>query len=229
MKTAHLCIAIIALLLTPALCQATPPKPHGYMSGFLGVAVIKQADVTTDDYLYNTTYNDKVEFYPGINTGITGGYDFGYFRIEGELSYKSASIKEITDKSDNYRYRSVDGDLGALALMFNGFVDLHNQSAVTPYFGGGVGFATLSLSDTYGTDTRGGITTRELLYIEDNDSVLAAQIGAGVVIELNSVLSLDLGYRYFVTSKARFDSEWDLSTELRVKSHNLLAGLRLKF
>jgi len=229
MKVKLISVAALIIFMIPVGCAATPIRPGAYMSGFLGVTVPNDTMVTTDDFIANTTFNDRVELNPGINIGMTGGYDFGYLRLEGELSYKHSEMKNITDQSDNFSFRNVDGNLAALALMFNSFVDLHTNSIVTPYVGGGIGFATLYLSDTFGTDTRGGTLSRAQLYENDSDSVFAYQVGGGVEIALNRELSLDLGYRYFGTSSARFDSSFDKNTKLKYESHNATVGFRFKF
>jgi opacity protein-like surface antigen len=222
-------IAIFAILISPAVCQATPPNPGTYMSGFIGATIPNDTIVSTDDFVSNQIFTDRMELDPGINIGITGGHDFGYLRLEGELSYKNSEMNGIVDQSDNFSFRNVDGSLAALAMMFNSFADLHNDSPVTPYFGGGIGFATLYLSDTFGTNTRDNLITRDLLYINDSDTVFAYQAGGGVEIALSPYLSLDLGYRYFGTTRARFDSSFDQSTRLKIESHNATAGFRLKF
>jgi len=217
--------SILVTLILPAVSSATPPRPGGYMSGYVGVSVPK--DTTVTGYSGNVYFSEEIEFDPGINIGMTGGYDFGLFRMEGELSYKHGEMSEINGKSANYQFRDVDGDLGAFAMLFNGFFDLHNDSPITPYIGGGIGFATLYISDTDGTDTLDG--ARVFLYEEDYDSVFAYQVGGGLEIALNPMLSLDLSYRYFATSEATFDDSWIQTTELEFESHNAAIGLRLKF
>lgn len=229
MKAKFVAIAILAAILMPALCQATSPNPGSYLSGFIGVTVPKDSIVLTDNFVTNNSFTDRVEFYPGINLGLTAGYDYGYLRMEGELSYKYTEIKDVVDQADNFSFRNVNGNLGALAMLFNTFADLHNASPLTPYFGGGIGFATLYLGDTSGTDTRGGILKQTPLYLNDYDTVFAYQIGGGVEIALNPALSLDLGYRYFGTSTARFENSIDQSTRLKLESHNATVGLRMKF
>jgi opacity protein-like surface antigen len=221
-------VTAVALLVIPAACLAGPPRPGGYASGFIGVSGPRNADVTTSDFL-GATFNDQVEFDPGINVGGTAGYDFGIIRLEGELSYKRSEIKGITDKSDGFQFRNPDGNLGALAMMVNAFFDLHNATPVTPYWGAGIGFAALHLSDTFGTDTRGGTTERPLLYASDTDTVFAWQAGGGLDIALNRNLSLDLGYRYFATDKASFNGDLATTTSLRLESHTGAVGLRVKF
>lgn len=230
MKMKLIILPILVTLLMPAICAADPPRTGAYLSGFIGATIPKDTTVTSEVYSPAfDSFTDKVEFDPGVNMGITGGYDYGFFRMEGELSHKNAEIDRITDQTDNYSFRSVDGNLGVTALMFNSFFDLHTDSPVTPYLGGGIGFATLNISDTFGTDTRGATTARSLLYEDDADTVFAYQVGGGVEIALNQRLSLDLSYRYFGTSKAKFDDSWDMSSRLKFESHNAAVGFRVKF
>lgn len=229
MKKAIIIVAACMTFAIPAICAAAPARPGGYVTGFLGVSVPKDSSVTTSDFLNNNTFSDKVEFDPGVYIGGTGGYDFGIVRVEGELSYKHSDLKSITDQADGYQFRNVDGNLGVLAMMFNTFFDLHNDTPVTPYVGGGIGFASLHLSDTYGTDTRGTTVQRPLLYLSDSDTVFAYQLGAGIAIALNRRLSLDLGYRYFGTDTASFGGDWTTSTKLKYESHNAAVGIRVKF
>jgi len=223
--------AAITALSLPAICTAAPARPGGYVSGFIGASMTRDTDATTDDFIVPQTFNDRIQFDPGITVGGTGGFDFGFLRLEGELSYKHAEMKAINGTSSpsgtNYRYRSIDGSVGALAMMGNVFFDLHNNSPVTPYWGAGAGLAVLNLSDTFGTDTTNG--SRDFIYSEANDTVFAYQAGGGVEIALNRQLSLDVGYRYFGTSTATFDDDITRTTELKLKSHNVAVGLRVKF
>lgn len=220
----HLTIlSAIIILLAPAISMATTPRTGPYVSGFVGISVPQNTDVTGFDFFVDRSFNERVEFDPGINTGGTIGYDYGIVRLEGELSYKQGEIATITDKAGNYQYRNVDGTLGALAIMFNAFFDLHNSTPVTPYLGGGIGFAAMHLSDTFVPGDRLPV------YQEDDDSVFAYQAGAGLEIALNQRLSLDFGYRYFATTKARFGNNRDIATELTFQSHNTAVGIRVKF
>lgn len=227
MKRALAAIAVLSTLAVPAISPAASAYPGGYMSGFLGINVNSDTNAESTDFF--TNFNDRVEFDPGINIGGTVGYDFGIVRLEGELSYKHAEIKSVTDKDDDFRFRNVDGSIGATAMIFNGFFDLHNNSRITPYLGGGIGFAGLYLSDTTGIDTSGGSAQRIILYGDSDDAVFAYQLGTGVEIDLNRFYSLDIGYRYFVTDRATFDSDLDISTSLKFESHNATLGFRFKF
>jgi opacity protein-like surface antigen len=229
MKKSLIVIAALVTLAIPALCAAAPARPGAYVSGFLGATVPTESNVTSSDFTSGTSFDDRVEFDPGIAVGGTIGYDYGMIRLEGELSYRQADIKGVTDQANGFRFGNPDGSLGALAMMFNAFFDLHTGTAVTPYWGGGIGFAVLRLSDTFATDIVGGAPQRVLLYAADDDTVLAYQAGVGLEIALDRQFSLDLGYRFFGTSKARFDADPVSTTTLKLESHNALMGLRMKF
>lgn len=220
MKRALVAIAILSTLAVPAISPAASAYPGGYMSGFLGINLNSDTNAAGTDFFLNEDFDDRVEFDPGISVGGTAGYDFGTVRLEGELSYKHAEIGSVTSQS-GFPFRNVNGGIGAGAMMFNGFFDLHNNSRITPYLGGGIGFASLHLSDT--------TTLGEPLYGAADDTVFAYQLGTGVEIDLNRFYSLDIGYRYFVTDRATFDSDLDISTSLKFESHNATLGFRFKF
>jgi opacity protein-like surface antigen len=230
MKRTLVVIAALTSLAIPAICPAASARPGAYMSGFLGLNVNPDTNVASTDLVPPPEdFNDRVEFDPNINIGATAGYDFGIVRLEGELSYKQAGIGSVTSQSDGFRFHNVNGSIGALAMMFNGFFDLHNNSSFTPYLGGGIGFAGLHLSDTTGIDTRGGAAQKITLYGAGDDTVFAYQVGTGVEIALNQQCSLDIGYRYFVTDRANFDSDLAIMTGLKFESHNATVGVRFKY
>jgi opacity protein-like surface antigen len=227
MSIHRIVLAVLVLLVLPAVCFAAPPRPGAYVSGFIGAAIPSNSEATGNDFVSGANFNDRVEFDPGIYTGGTGGYDFGFFRLEGEMSYRHSDIKAINDLIGNDRFRGVDGNLGVFSMMANGFLDLHNNSPVTPYFGGGIGFAAMHLTDTFGVSTSNGVRT--LLYGEADDTAFAYQIGAGLEITLNPRFSLDVGYRYFRTDPADFESDLAIDTSMRFESHNAAIGFRFTF
>lgn len=227
MKTRLIVAILLTLIVIPTAVSAAANRPGPYASGFIGVSIPQSTGVTTTDFVTNNTFNDQASFNPGIFIGGTGGYDFGMIRLEGEMSYKNAEIKNITEQSTGYQFRNPDGNLGAFAMMVNSFIDLHNDSPITPYLGGGIGFAVLHLSNTYGTDTRSN--SRLLLYPEGNDTVFAYQVGAGLDIAINRMFSLDVGYRYFNTERASFGRDWLTSSGIRYESHNVAIGFRVRY
>lgn len=217
MKRAY--VIVVLLLVFPAVAMANPSKPGGYFSGFLGFNNTKNATMETTDYttLPAQTYQDRLEFDPGIYIGGTGGYDFGTVRMEGELSFRNAEIQRVNGEHPG------DRNLGMLAMMFNCFLDLETYSPVTPYLGGGVGLVSLAFDDDY-RDRNGN-----QIFHDDSASTYALQAGGGLEFAITPRFSLDLGYRYFKTGKATFDDKWDIENKLKIESHNVALGFRAKF
>ena len=237
MKKQLFAAIVMIVVALPVAALAAVNRPGPYVSGFLGVTGLQDTDATFTDFANSSnSSNDRIEFDPSINIGGTGGFDFGYVRLEGELSYKRGEMSSITSTfpspppTSTVRFTNVDGSLGAVAVLFNCFIDLHNDTLVTPYFGGGAGFAALHLDDTFGTIASGaGAGSRARIYLSDDDTVFAYQAGAGLEIALNRRLSLDVGYRYFGTSRANFNENFSTETTLKFESHNGAVGIRVKF
>lgn len=224
MKKVLLTIVALSILILPALSSAAQGKPGGYASVFLGVSLPDDTDVTTD--LPDITYFDRLEFDPGVYVGGTAGYDFGIIRLEGELSYRQNEMDNLTDRgTTGFNYSGVDGDVGVFTVMGNLFMELQSDSPITPYIGGGIGVATIYISET--SAYVDGIL--QPIYSNDEESVFAYQVGGGLDIALNRQTSLDVGYRYFETEKAHFNSDWEQSKSLKMQSHNVAVGIRFKF
>jgi len=215
-------IAILTLAI-PMICSAAA-KPGPYVSGFLGTSFARDVTISGYDFFNSASFDDQVSFDPGIYTGGTAGYDFGIVRLEGELSYRHAGIDKITESSGN-RFRNIEGNLGVFASMVNVFINVPNDSRVTPYFGGGIGAATIYMSKTTGFNSSG---TYGIIYDESNDTVFAAQVGGGMDIALTNRFSLDLGYRYFITDTARLEGDF-ITSNLKFESHNGMVGFKFKF
>ena len=224
MKTFLIAITALTIFSIPSLGSAATGRPGPYFTVFLGASFAKDQTMSGYDSFNNVSYNDQLKFDTGIYTGGTGGYDFGFMRLEGELSYRYANIDSVTFSNGNRFTPDNDSYIGVFATMFNVFFDLHNSSPLTPYVGGGIGFASIYLNDTYGNGQNG----YGQLYADSNDTVFAYQFGTGVDIALNNRYSLDLGYRYFRTDKAHFDSYLG-SSELEFESHNAMAAFKMKF
>jgi len=224
MKTILVALLALTIFSVPSLSSAATGRSGPYVSGFLGASFARDTAVTGFDSFTATSYNDQASFDPGIYVGGSGGYDFGFMRLEGELAYRHAQIDSIADSS-GAQFRSVDGNIGAFSTMFNVYFDLHNASRITPYLGGGIGFASLYMSETTAFN---GAGNKIILYDESDDTVFASQVGAGMDIAINNRSSIDVGYRYFITDKARLNGDFT-SSDLRFESHNVLVGFKFKF
>lgn len=229
MKITIFTFVVMLGLAVPALSGATDLKQGAYVSGFIGGSSLKDADLETSGYDWQSEQyyesKDKVKFDTGISVGGTGGYDFGIIRLEGELSYKYNEVDSINGRDQEHYY--LTEEVGTFAFMANVFFDLHNDSPITPYIGGGIGVATI-----YNGNDRNDYYDDDDYDDEEYDSVFAYQVGGGLEIALNKRLSLDVGYRYFVTDTAKFniDSYYISQTsKIKLESHNVAVGLRFKF
>lgn len=106
----------------------------------------------------------------------------GAVRTEIEYSQKADAENSYESMGDIYKAK-----IEIQSLMLNAFYDIDIGSKVTPYIGGGIGYAKLKLDDQYWKDAYGKD-------IDDNN--FAWQIGAGVAVELTDNVSVDAGYRY---------------------------------
>jgi opacity protein-like surface antigen len=223
MKSYLAAIATLVILSIPSLGAAETGRPGPYLSVFIGPSFAQDVNVSGFDYFSNLPFNDRLSFDTGVYTGGTGGYDFGFMRVEGELSYRYADIGSVSF-ANGVSFNNSDGNVGVFATMLNVYFDMHNSTRFTPYLGGGIGFATIYISDTYGYGTGG----YGQLYGYSDDTVFASQVGAGVDIALNNRFSLDLGYRYFITETAHFSS-YIGSSGFQFESHNAMIGAKFKF
>jgi outer membrane protein OmpA-like peptidoglycan-associated protein len=127
----------------------------------------------------NTDY-DLDESHP-LFASVGYAYDNG-FRTELEGGWRTGS-------DSPFLLSSVDADV--LSGMLNVFYDFNRGGVMQPYLGVGVGAARV---DANGSFLFAGF--------DIDDVVLAYQGMAGVGIEVNDRLMLDIGYRYFETESA---------------------------
>ena len=201
---------IILLLLSYSIVAADGL----YLNGNIGASVLSDSDL--EQTFEGITESATLEFDTGLNFGVAVGHDFGYGRVELAVDYKPHKLDRFHDVTvtgegipgeENFGDFEARGKIHALSIMGNGFYDIHLNSPVTPYIGGGAGFAQIRFDESD---------------ITDKDTVFAYQIGAGIGYHIDSESILDIGYRYFATSDPEFDG-----AEAEYQSHNFVIGLRL--
>src|SRR5437868_1500068 len=88
----------VAAVASPAAARDGSP----YVGADLGILFPEAKDLNGSvDFTTNTTTRQdigaapigRVRFKQGFDVDINGGYDFGMFRVEGELGYKHAKVK----------------------------------------------------------------------------------------------------------------------------------------
>ena len=195
----------------------------GYLPTFTGASDFeigaKQAE--SDDFEANRAGSGTFDF--GI-VGLRAAAGFRLFavRLEGEVSYRQLMLSDYEYASyDGHKGPSIEslnesidvesGELKALNLMANVWLDLDVGGGFRPYLGGGIGGGQLTLGTTAKTRrfTLGAIqipeTTQE--FPDSSAWAFAYQVGAGLAYELLLGLSVSVGYRLSGTTTAELALE----------------------
>lgn len=191
-----------------------------YLSGNAGANWLSDGDYGEDEMSTEADYDR------GLLLGTAFGYDFGKVRTEFEFAYRKNDFDKFKDMSAlgyNLDDTSLSGDVTTLSYLLNGYIDFENKSSLTPYIGGGFGFADIELDDVRGTVAYKGLDVASV-HINDDDIVFAYQAAVGVGYDINKSLTLDAGYRYFATEDPEFDS-----VDAEYDSHNFSVTVRYKF
>jgi opacity protein-like surface antigen len=153
MKTYLLAAAAAFVVAAPAAAQTS--GPYVGIEGGILFPKDSKADVTATDGVDTVSADDafRVNFKRGYDLDVIGGYDFGMFRLEGELGYKRAkgdSVSVDQDLIDAYNAATgdtltgddidIDGHVSVLSGMVNALADF-DAGGFRIYGGGGVGKA----------------------------------------------------------------------------------------
>jgi opacity protein-like surface antigen len=166
-----------------------------YISGKAELVFLDDADLTGPN-------GGKVEFDAGWGLDGAFGYDHGNYRAELELAFRENNI-------DAYRFVATGGEVRSSSFLVNGYFDFENATDLTPFLSGGLGMANVDFDDSN---------------INDDDTVFAYQVGAGVGLAISETIIIDLVYRYLVTANPDIDNG-----EAEYETHNLLVGIRYYF
>lgn len=202
-------VFLVFLLLAVLAAPAFAAGPYVGAEG--GVTFLEKAKVTQDGF---PDFDLKTD--TGFGLGLVGGFDFGTYRLEGEFAYRRNNNKEV---SLGGLTGGIGGDYSSMALMVNGYYDFKMVSPVLyPYLGVGIGGARDSLKVEDGGTV-----------IDDDQFVFAYQAAAGVAFNVTKELTLDLGYKYFATTKPEFEDADGAKAKVEYMSHNIFLGVRYSF
>ena len=166
------------------------------------------------DFEANNALN--LDYKTGLDLDAVVGYDFGMFRVEGEIGWKKAKLKEL-DVDDSFiaglntalnrpatllplpadpvvpglpALVSDDFDLNGkttvFSLMLNGLLDFGDEDGLSFYAGLGLGWAKVKVSNDF---------------VDQSDGAWAGQLIAGVRYAITPNIDLGLKYRFFRTAK----------------------------
>ena len=214
------CLALAADLLPPPPPEPLPPPVEigggWYLRGDVGVGATEVSSVQTiipggadlpDGYrIDRKTVSDQ--FFAGGGVG----YQFNNF-LRGDITgeYRGGSRLAFSDSYNVFDgngdqvfdnlgkpYKSINiynGDLSSVVVMANGYIDLGTWYGVTPFVGGGAGYAFHTVKGFHDVGS-GGATGGYGIARDKNSSSFAWSAQAGLAYAVTPNVSLELAYRY---------------------------------
>jgi opacity protein-like surface antigen len=181
-----------AALLASSIATAATPVNGWYTSVFGGYTFITDnVENTFDGLIVNQTgYNS------GYNVGGRIGYQSNPIRYEGEYTFLYTGLRHYA--VNRVEQTPISGFASANLLMVNIYYDFPEMlPAISPFLGGGIGYALLQAS-LYGI---GPTSTQSYFSISNN--AFAYQGTAGVTYNFAENFAVNLAYRYVATDKPR--------------------------
>ena len=107
-------------------------------------------------------------------------------------------------------------------LLFNGYYDFSTSSAFAPYVGGGLGVANIE-AEGFGVDAIPVV-------LDDDDTVIAYQLMAGLGYDISDRTNIFAEYRYFGTDSPELTTSpatGSVTTDLDFSSNQFRFGVRI--
>jgi outer membrane protein OmpA-like peptidoglycan-associated protein/opacity protein-like surface antigen len=224
-------LAVTLALATTALSTPALARDDAWYVGVEGGAMLVEDikfDVGTAKEA--VTVNHKA----GWDADAVVGYDFGPFRAEAEVGYRSAVVTSVnssvslpgrtasgaayTFPAGNREYAG--GRSSALSFMVNGLLDFGEDTGVQGFVGGGVGVARVKNTIALNTYQDS---------LDDSDTVFAWQAIAGIRAPLSDSIDISLKYRFFNADNVKLTDVSGRAFEGRFRSHSILGGLIFNF
>jgi opacity protein-like surface antigen len=198
-------------LLVPTLlicaASAAAEELHSYVGAQAGMFLPIESLVSGE----RVAPDGKVTYHPGLVLSAVAGRQFGSgIRTEAEIDYRRLSSDRFINGGSTAKVASEIRNYG---LMTNIYYDFRNRSAVTPYIGGGVGFAV--------TEFGRGSSNGAELWSDGRDVTIAYQGIGGFALRLSERSSLDFVYHHYAIPRLHFET---LSAQFR--GPNLSLGFR---
>ncbi len=133
-------------------------------------------------------------------------------RIDGTIGYRDGAGMEEA-------FGGLDAELSSIYGFVNLYWDIFTWGRVTPYVGGGVGFAHHEVDDV---NLPAGLTDGE-------NTDFAWNVQAGIAVDLTHNVALDIGYRYADLGDAETGGGGTTMFVDDIVTHDIRVGLRFNF
>ena len=215
----RICRMIIALCLPLVLCGPVQAEQHSgpYVGAFIGGNALMTAEGSDNQG------NFSLKFDPALQGSAVAGWDFapgnsvGEGRIELEYTRRSNPLNQVKFIDGSFKG---DGNVTADSLLVNFFGVFRGNRPWSPYIGAGIGAARIEASD---------LKVSGFPMSNGSAVVFAYQLGTGIDFALTDNLSLDLGYRFFNSTKPKFTEVNGQTFKMDYFSHSAVLGLRVGF
>lgn len=221
----NLCLGLILLGMSSAsaqmfgVCCPTPPsdicypcrRQGWYIGAGGGVTWHNDLDFNTSFIALHTKYDVGGEGFASI------GYMYDCWRVEIEGAYRYNGIDQATQNTvPDVITTGNSGHNRDITLMGNIFYDIYFNNCFGIFIGGGIGidFNEIKLG---GGDL--GVTGKK------ENTLFAWQIMPGFFYDFTDQVTLDIGYRFFSTTKVKFGNVRSHKIPI---AHNIEARLRIK-
>lgn len=144
------------------------------------------------------------------------GYMYDCWRLEVEVAYRYNGIDKATESIGGATATGGSGHIRDVPIMANLFYDIYFNNRFGIFIGAGIGI------DFNEIKVNGG----DLTIVGKKDNTLFAwQIMPGLFYDFTDQVTLDIGYRFFSTTKIKFKI---IESHKVPIAHNLEARLRIK-
>lgn len=175
-----------------------------YLKGFVGAANPDVGDIFAEEYKFNDTfviYDKDIKSSPLFGLGI--GYDTGrYFRFDITGEYRGSAVFLANDSYQTFGpgTNEYTADIESWVGLANMYIDLGTWLCVTPYVGGGVGFASIDVIGLKDVN----VPVNSVAFAKDStETNFAWAVYAGLAYKVTPGLTIDLSYRYTDLGDAR--------------------------
>jgi opacity protein-like surface antigen len=243
-------LSLLGAVLTVGLLSVPALATEHYISGCLGIPAYQNLNSSYSYYASaanNLVRDTKISLNSGVAFFGAAGYDYGNFRIEGEIGYQTFNFDKITVHSEgtgnsntnqvSVYVRDLSGGAfnetsafelagkgNVTSLMTNAYYDITSTGGIKPYVTVGAGVAQVRYVGFGVNGLPDPTNSNELNRQDSNTTTLAYQAGVGIAVPVTSTVILDARYRYFAT--ARYDLAVYEDTSLH--SNQFLVNLRVK-
>jgi OmpA-OmpF porin, OOP family len=191
------------------LASSSPAISDGLYVGLAG-----GVGQTLDSNISGTGINADADFEIGGVAALSLGYGYeNGLRSEIELGGRWSDTDSISNTT-------ASGDVRSLSAMVNALYDVSTETALTPYFGVGLGAANV---ETSGQSPVGSSS------ISDDDTALAYQGIVGVSYQISDNVALKADYRYFSTADLDYTTADGTTVSSEYDNHAVLFGISFGF